>query len=743
MKRFVVFFALICTPHLLAEDHVAQKIDTAIEFANAGRGDLALQQLQKLLQTSLTPLEKASVLYNSAVIFATSDRYWEAMLALNQIDDDMFDKVIATSPLEAVQIAYNGAVCCTAFAKGQMIKLVTAKSYSQKELDHIALALDSAHHYSNKLDMLSEKKVMGDVAISAFLARTQLQEDIANMTNALVNMQALAALELLDKTALLDELAGLLQQQFYAVADLYVAQTNEPSSKAFYIQAYGLDELGTIVFAIDRLQLYLQAPAKKEVADMHAFFATELQVLQSALKDAYSNGDILQVEYMLDRLSCMVLLIQAELTKTQNSALLDMQLAACMEYELATNPLMATLWQSLAQQRLQFFVRFLAKRASSLDAVEAQLATLLQKRLKNELELPPNVERAADDVYYWKILSQSENVTYKDLAATLHAAPKVDFSRLAHTVNALLDRLSVLQVDEAKPPLAAMLSEQSTLVLFQNAIESWFYVEPQEALSFMFGLLSDECSALHVNPSIDSFTARTDYHLTLHLLSLVLKNDNKGILTSVYNDLVKKASWFTDKDKKDLDFFTISLELGWLKEMLTGQTENLEGITHAVDFGVDYQKKTMSLLRYAQTPEFQSVLDLLSEMQQNLAHSINRGLNTLEVKGPKIKQVIKLTSDAELQTKTQNKELASMQKVLDDLEQASKILHSMQSESQSQSNQSKASQAQAPSQASEQMQKQALKLTPNLSIRLLQEMEREDKSLQTQNIPQVTGSRPW
>ena len=69
----------------------------------------------------------------------------------------------------------------------------------------------------------------------------------------------------------------------------------------------------------------------------------------------------------------------------------------------------------------------------------------------------------------------------------------------------------------------------------------------------------------------------------------------------------------------------------------------------------------------------------------------------------------------------------------------------MQSESQSQSQKSKASQAPQPSNAnvSEQMQKQALKLAPELSIRLLQEMEQEHKSLQLQNIPQVSGTRPW
>lgn len=78
------------------------------------------------------------------------------------------------------------------------------------------------------------------------------------------------------------------------------------------------------------------------------------------------------------------------------------------------------------------------------------------------------------------------------------------------------------------------------------------------------------------------------------------------------------------------------------------------------------------------------------------------------------------------------------------LEQASKILHSLKSESNSsntkESNSKQDSQDAKPSQD---LKKQTLKLSPELSIRLLQEMEKEDQSLKTQITPQTNATRPW
>ncbi len=735
----ILFFA----PPLAANDVVAQKIDAAIQFANAGRDDLALQLLQKVLQTKLTSVEKAGVLYNIAVVFARGDRYWEAMTALNQIDDAMFDKVLEITPIEAVQIAYNGALCSVAFAKNQIGQLASGNSYTQNDLDHISQALASAIQYNTKLDELFKNKALLDIPREPFLARIGVEEEIANITVSLKKLQERLSVERLDKTALLEELGASLQEQFFSLLGIYLSESFDEQAVGLYMQAQQQKSFTKISLAIDRLLQFLQAPGKKKTVSMQLFLQEEIQKLQEQLRSSFVSTNIVEALSTLDELSSMVLLVQAEVAKREIVALLDGRTEVAMEYLLAKrSQKLLSFWQDQWQVREQFVLRFLTKKASTLLEPDSKLVLLLQKKIDAEQNKAPSVQVTVDDAFYWKILSQKENKTYLDLAMSLHGIAKVDYVVLKKIVNALLDRVDVLQQEEAKAPLIDMLTMQSPLLLFQDAVESWFYVDSKAALSFMFDTLIAECSQLQLNPTMDSFLARTDYHLVMHLVGILIKEGDLVDVAEVYDDLMKKISWFSTREKKDFDFFTMNLQLSWLKEKLVGQTKNLEGITAAVDFAVEFQKKTMSLVRYSKDTSFQQTLNLLSQMQQQLTHKVADALDKLDTKGPKIKQVITLVAQAEENTKRQNKELASMQAVLNDLQKASEILHSMKSKSEDESESSKAS-PQLEGGASEQMEKQALKLAPELSIRLLQEMERQDKSLKTQNIPQASGLRPW
>lgn len=737
--KVVLAFWLMMSSLLVANDSVAQKIDTAIEFARAGRQDLALQQFQRLLQMPLMPVEKASVLYNSAVVFASTDRFWDAMVALNQIDRDMFDKVVVASPVKALQIAYNGGLSSVGFAKRQLQKPFAPGVYTQKELDAAFVALESARYYIMLLDELVAKNVIPNVSLSSFTSRTQLQEDIANLSSKQSSFQQLFTLEQLDKSSLLNDLGGRLQQQFFALLHLYMAGNIDELHLGLYMQAYAEQDLGFILFALDRLMLYLQAPAKAPVAGMHAFFEAELLKQKNALQEAFKQQNPANALSALDMLLASVLLIEAQTLETECTVLLELRIQLAMQCMLAQNePKLGAFWQSQWQQIGQFFERFLAKKAALSAEPAASLLALLQKRLRLASLA---VAEAADDALYWKILSQPENTTYMDLVGMLHAADSVERDSIRKVVQALIDRIEVLGFTDAKPLLIKMLATDSPLLLFQDAVTSWMYVDPKAAFSFMLGRLVDECASLHMMPESDSFTARTDYHLVMHMLELYLKNNNNKVVAGAYESLMQRVHWFTDKEKKELDFFAISLQLSWLKEIITGQTDSLQGITQAVDFGVEFQKKTMALLRYMLEPNFQSLVDTLTEMQQLLIQNVAKALQKRKDKGPKIKQVISLVADAQKEVKSQNRQLASMQAVLNSLEQASKILHSMQSESQEESQSSGSSQE--PESHQELKQMQAIKLAPELSIRLLQEMQQQDKGLQTQSLPQTTGARPW
>ncbi len=704
IKLFFAFFLFIGSAYA----DVDQKIDQALEFAAAGRADLSLELFKGLLETKLNPVEKATVLYNMSTLYAQEAKFWQSVVTLSQIDDAMFEAVTKESPTLAVQIAYNGAICSQGFAEHALAAL--RQNLTQDEVDHISIALALLQKYSA---MFSEEKTLA----------ADFQENIKNMRYALGRYEELLLYSTLDKNALLGQLGGLLQQEFQTLLDAYEANGADEDSLGLYMKAI-VD--ARITYCIERLETFMQAPVKKEVKELHGYLLELLQTERKQYLDAFLHGEALQALYTLNTLSNIVLLIEDEVySKDVKSALVSLQAARFEALSSRASPKLASFWQGVWQNSLQFTVDYIAKKASFSDPTTKKLLLLLQKRIQNSA-----FDHIQDDISYWNVLSQPEEQTYEALAAALHGADRVDTAVFNATVDALIDRLHVFNKDKAIEPLERMKGQNSTTVLFQDSIESWFYDDQKRALSYLLALVDDEITSMQQDPLFDASIAYADYQLLCHLLSMC------KVEKAVYEDLLRKESWFTQKQRRDLDFFTISLEIGWLKTMLTGEVKTLKGITEAVDFGVDFQTKTIGLVRLSEEPGFTDDLALITTMQQKLVESVGDGLAALPTKGSKIQKVIQLLEDAKKELGRQTSSLKSMQKVQSDLEEASKILHSMQSESESQSSQK--------SQMSQEMQKANISLTPELSIRLLQEMEREDRSLETQNVPQATGvKRPW
>jgi len=698
----VYLLPLLCSlTTLQAED----RIDTAIQFANAGRGDLALQLLSKQLQGKLGAIERATVLYDMSVLLAGQEKYWEALLALNQIDDDLYKQVEKASPQLAVQIAYNGALAGIHFANVELKSLASGEKYSESSLQHVAEALAFAKDYLEK------------IPYSLASERLALEEGIDNTTKIVGFYSSLAELYHLDKTALLDRLGGLLLAQFSYLIDVDTAIGLDTESHALYMQN-SKESIERILFCLTRLETFLQAPAKKAEFTIHSFLREEVERLRIELVAAYKEASLQKALHTLYRLSSLVLLIQEEREFGDINFLLEERVDIAEERSIESKLL--DFWNEEWSYWQEFCKRYIEQKIAVADPFTAKLLQQLEKRLDTAQAL----------VYYWKILSQPDDATYQMLATMVHAVKEVDLAQVARTVEPLLDRIRLQEVMRAIPPLEEMQKSHSNL--FQQLMTSWFYVNPTRALTFLLSLVSDECSALQNNPTVDRTAAYNDYKLLLHLLGLIVHD---GILKDVYDDLVKNEPWFTVQERNDLDFFRMSLQLDWLKTMLCGQTENIAGITEAVDYGVEFQTKTMGLIRYSHYPHFPETLQLLTKMQEKLIQQPLSELKELPTKGPKIKKVLALLEDAKTEVKLQTKELTSMQKVQDDLIEASKLLHSLQSESQTNESQSQ--------NLSQEMQSESLKLDPNLSIRLLQEMERQDSSLKTQSVPQVAGNRPW
>lgn len=701
---------------------VSQKIDRGLEFANAGRGDLALLEFRALLQLKPTNQERANALYNIAVLLLDSEHYLEAIHTLNQIDDGLFDDVLAQSPLTALQIVYAGAYSSITFAKHSLQKMADESEYNESDLVATGDALSSAQHYSQKIDALSKQKVIKDVVLTEFSAAEKMNEELAELLIAYKTYLSRYKLQQLDKSQLLDTLGASVGEQFMSVLELYLASNFDDEAASLYMQVYAKDYFPQLEFGFSHLTGYLQAKAA-----MHGFFVEAITEAVGELKDAYFTGTAGDALKSLSRLSLLVLLVQKEVVQ----GLLDGRITAFMNAQIfAGVPKLAAFWRDEWQRRNQFAINTLQSQAKGLDGLQQGLVLVLEKRLQRATMAQTEV-----DLFYWNVLSQDEGKTFLRLASRLHGASTVDLVLLQDTLSPLLERLTLQSSKPAVAVLSKCVDEESPLILFQNIMESWFLVRPQEALGFLLGLVQDECSALHVSLEADSFTARTDYHLLVHLLSSYLSEKSEAIYSQVFSDFSAKTSWFTDEKRQELDFFSLSLELGWFKEALLGETSTLQGITHAVDLGVDFQKKTMMLLRFQKSPNFAQFLTLATTMQSHLVATIGSGLDALPKKGPKIEEVIRLIADSKSKLPSQTKELASMQAVQDNLEKASKILHSLSSQSEADTSKT------AP--AKPQNVPQALKLSPDRSIRLLQEMEQEDKSLKKQSIPQVSGARPW
>ncbi len=680
--------------------HADSKIDRGIEFADAGREDLALGEFSKMLQGEIAPVERATLLYDISVLLARQNRYWDALIALNQIDDTLYQSVEKSSPQLAVQIAYNGAVYALDYVKLELSRLANGEKYSDELLQHITEGIEFAKSSLTKMPQ------------SLDFQKLEIEEGIRNSEEAVRFYSSLVSLHSLDKGALLDTLGSMLLELFSHLVDIDTAEGLTAENSALYMQKYRKEKVERILFCLMRVDSFLQAPAKKDVFMMHDFLRKELLELRGELLDVFDKKNLQGALHILYRLSSLVLLLQEEVENRDITFILEERVDIATEHSLQNK--LYSFWGEEYSFWQHFSRRYLERKKGLSDPFTAKLIESLESRLETSQPL----------IHYWKILSQPEDTTFQELATLLHAREDI---QIAHIVDPLRDRLKALDIPRAENELAEMNPPY-----FDHVLISWFYVNPQKALNFLLSLLSDEIAALQTNPTFDRSIASADYKLLLHILSLFVK---KGCLADVQSDLQKNEPWFSQKERRDIDFFRMSLELGWLKEILTNEREDLKGITEAVDFGVDLQKKTMSLLRYSQEKGFSDDLALLARMQEKVIQEVATSLATLPTKGPKIKKVISLIDDAKDMVLEETKELSSMQKVLDDLEEASKILHSLQSESDKSKNNEE--------QASKELTQQSLKLNPDLSIRLLQQMEQQDKSLKTQNIPQVTGKRPW
>lgn len=724
--------SLFLLPQLQADSKANLGIDRAIEYSQAGRYDLAEKELIGLLSQPLGPVEKATVLYNLAVAQAIENKLAEAVASLDQITPDMYGEVITASPLLAVSISYDGAAFSIRHAKSLLGNVAN--------IDSIAKAINTAKGDFTQLDLLLKKNIIPlDISQPAFV-RIHIEEEIATLEIELSELRKIEELNQESKSELLDSFADLLWGQFFDSSSLFRAKSAGPSSWQDYFVSFDKIEFAKIQLYLMRLVTFLNAPAKSSQAAMNGFFTRELLELQDDMAAAIADLSESDLLLSLYNLMSTVTVMQGQVLGNDITVLLDNRTAVVASFQIdKENDFWMKEWQAMNN----FAGRYLAAKEANTTGLESALLAILDKQLNRE----PDVQKCLATAFYWQVLSTPETKTFEDLATTLHGAKSVDTAALKKSLEPLLARVKADKITLAIPPLENTLKQlvkPSPILLYQDVMIGWFFADPENSLAFLFHVTSKGMNAIQTKSAsrYDAFIAHADYQLLLHLLDLLIPQQGASVLGAVIVNLNQQLSWFLDPKKNDLTFFRMSLELDWLKTILLVRTATLEKITESVDFEVLFQKKTLTLTRFAGDSQYLSCMEELALMQAQMASEVASALSKMSAKSKKIKEAEDLMDSVVKLAPSQTKDVPTMMQVLTDLAQASEILHSLQSQSESNA----ASNAEQQStNLSHEIPKKALQLSADNAIQLLQEMEREDKSLEQPSSANVSapGGRQW
>jgi len=279
------------------------------------------------------------------------------------------------------------------------------------------------------------------------------------------------------------------------------------------------------------------------------------------------------------------------------------------------------------------------------------------------------------------VLYPQESQVFGEVAKNLRGAREVDVPALRRTLDPLLVRLQQNKITSAIPPLQEAIQslvKPNPAELYKNIMTSWYFTDPESSLNYLFTNVSEGMSGMQKGQKWDKTLTYVDYQLLLGFLSVLIKVGDKKVVSLVLDDLGNRILWFNDANRRDFDYFVMSLELDWLKTILLTRTKNLTNLLYSVDFAVSLQEKTMALREtYAKEPDFNSTYKLLNLMQGQLAVQLLRGLVTLKPQGPRTRGAIRFVEGVVKAVLSQKRDPETMQKMLQDLKSASSLLHSL------------------------------------------------------------------
>jgi len=291
----------------------------------------------------------------------------------------------------------------------------------------------------------------------------------------------------------------------------------------------------------------------------------------------------------------------------------------------------------------------------------------------------PNVEYypKKQEVYFFK-----DSETYHHLAKILHGAKDVDRKALKEVFSALLTRLQAEKMEKSIPPLKQAintLAKASPVELYQHVMVSWYFADPEKALNFLFLNTSQGITVIQTKEATSDqiATSYVDYRLLLHFLNYLIDLNGDSVLSYVLKDLSEKISWVKAEKRRDFIYFTLTLELEWLRTILLVRSTTLATISQTVDFEVEFQYKTMLLFSFRGEKDYAQMIDLLTSMQTQMAMQVLKGLASLKSPLPRLATVKTLLESVVNLAPSQVKEPLETIRVLSLLKRASAILDSV------------------------------------------------------------------
>ncbi len=279
------------------------------------------------------------------------------------------------------------------------------------------------------------------------------------------------------------------------------------------------------------------------------------------------------------------------------------------------------------------------------------------------------------------VMYQQESAIFEQIVKNLRGAKEVNSESLKRVLEPLLSRVEQDGITSAIAPLQnavkSLSSHPNPAELYKDIITAWYFTDPEGSLHYLFTSVKEGMVEVKNNQNATASVTYVDYQLLLDFLAVLIKLDQKVVVSRVLDDLGNKIVWFSDTNKRDLDYFVMSIELDWLETLLLVRTKELPSIIKTVDFSVLMQEKTMALVKYIDQPDYAQTLKLLNLMQGQLAVQVLRGLLTIKPQGPRTQGAEKYMEAVVKAVLSERRDPKSMQKMLQDLKSASSLLHTL------------------------------------------------------------------